>query len=125
MLGVALSLSVDKGELPNSRRLFKNSASVEEVLQFLDDSGIICKDARIALGVAAPTPIRAKRAEGVLKGERLTAEKIDEAGKMASQEAKPRDTWRGKAWYRREMIHVLTKRLAIKCLERIFLKEKG
>lgn len=124
MVGVALSLTVDKGELPNSRRLFMDSASAEKGLQFLDDSGLICRDARIALGVAGPTPIRAKGAEGVLKGERLTEGKIDTAGKVASQEATPRDTWRGKAWYRREMIHVLTKRLAVKCLERIFLEEK-
>ncbi len=125
MLGIALSLSIDNGEFPNSRRLFRSSDSMEEVLQCLDDSGLICQDARIALGVAAPTPIRAKRAEGVLKGGRLTVAKLDEAGRVASQEAKPRDSWRGRAWYRREMIPVLTKRLAVKCLERIFVKERG
>lgn len=37
---------------------------------------------------------------------------------MASEEAQPRDSIRGEAWYRRDMIKVFVKRTAIKCLER-------
>lgn len=124
ILGVALSLSVDKGKAPNVQKLLEDSAPDEEILRSLEESGLVCQEARIALGVAAPTPMRPKGAEDVLKGAKLTAEKLDEAVKVASKEAQPRDTLRGAAWYRREMIQVLGKRLAIKCLERIFMGEK-
>ncbi|MBW2038474.1 MAG: xanthine dehydrogenase family protein subunit M [Deltaproteobacteria bacterium] len=120
ILGVALSLSIDKAEAPNLQKLIKDSAPQEEILSSLEESGLVCQEARIALGVAAPTPMRAKGAEGVLKGVTLTAGTLDEAARVASQEAQPRDTLRGAAWYRREMIQVLSKRLVITCLERIF-----
>ncbi|RLA91253.1 MAG: xanthine dehydrogenase family protein subunit M [Deltaproteobacteria bacterium] len=70
------------------------------------------KKARIGLGVAAPTPIRAFKAEEFLTGKFLTDEVLAEAGNIASKEASPRDSIRGEAWYRREMIRVLTKRVA-------------
>ena len=124
ILGAALALSVDKGKTPNLQKLIEASAPEEEILRSLDESGLICQDARIALGVAAPTPIRTKGAEAVLKGAKLTAERLDEAVRVASQEAQPRDSLRGAAWYRREMIQVLIKRLTITCLERIFMGGK-
>jgi len=124
ILGVALRLSIDRGTAPNVQKLIRDSAPEEEILRSLDESGLVCQEARIALGVAAPTPMRATGAENVLKGGKLTAEKLDEAGRIASQEAHPRDSLRGAAWYRREMIQVLIKRLAITCLERIFTEGK-
>jgi CO/xanthine dehydrogenase FAD-binding subunit len=45
------------------------------------------------------------------------------AGQMAGQESKVRDSIRGVAWYRREMVGVLVKRMGIKALERA--KEKN
>ncbi|HEX7593746.1 MAG TPA: xanthine dehydrogenase family protein subunit M, partial [Anaerolineae bacterium] len=58
----------------------------------------------------APTPVRAKRAEEVLRGKELTEERIREAARVAVTEAQPIDDVRGSAWYRREMIEVLTRR---------------
>lgn len=124
MVGVALFLSLDNGDTSALRRLFDAASPEQEVFHALEESGLICREARIALGVAAPTPKRAKEAEHVLKGAKLTAGKLDEAGKVASQEARPRDTVRGAAWYRREMIHVISRRLALKCVERIVTGEK-
>ena len=69
-----------------------------------------CQDARIVLGAVAPTPVRAKRAEEILRGNELTAERIAEAARVAASEAQPIDDVRGSAWYRREMIEVLTRR---------------
>lgn len=69
-----------------------------------------CADVRIVLGAVAPTPWRAKRAEEILHGNELTAERIAEAARMAAQEAKPIDDVRSSAWYRREMVEVLTRR---------------
>ncbi|MBI5016826.1 MAG: xanthine dehydrogenase family protein subunit M [Deltaproteobacteria bacterium] len=67
--------------------------------------------ARIALGVAGPVPLRIAKAEAVLEGRKLTVEAVREAAEIAAQEAQVRDSWRGKAWYRREMIRVLIPRV--------------
>ena len=65
------------------------------------------EEARIGLGVAAPTPIRAKSSEVFLKGKAVTGEILEEAGSIALKGAKVRETWRGSAFYRSEMIRVL------------------
>ena len=69
-----------------------------------------CEDVRIVLGAVAPTPLRAKRAEEVLRGKALTEEHIREAARVAVTEAQPIDDVRGSAWYRREMVELLTRR---------------
>jgi carbon-monoxide dehydrogenase medium subunit len=70
----------------------------------------ICEDIRIALGAVAPTPLRAKRAEELLRGQEWNEERIAEAARAAAEEAKPIDDVRSSAWYRREMVEVLTRR---------------
>ncbi len=69
-----------------------------------------CEDVRIVLGAVAPTPIRARQAEEILRGKELTEERIREAARVAATECKPIDDVRGSAWYRREMVEVLTRR---------------
>jgi carbon-monoxide dehydrogenase medium subunit len=70
----------------------------------------VCNDIRIALGAVAPTPMRARVAEGILRGQKLTRELIDEAAKHASRECRPINDHRASAEYRCEMVRVLTKR---------------
>ena len=77
-----------------------------------------CVKARICLGVAAPTPFRALAAEKYLKGKTVDENNLIEAGRLAGQESKVRDSIRGVAWYRREMVGVLVKRMGLKALER-------
>jgi len=72
--------------------------------------GTSCKDIRIALGAVAPTPIRAKRAEAAVKGQKFSNELIRKAAEVASAESSPIDDHRASAEYRREMVKVLTKR---------------
>jgi CO/xanthine dehydrogenase FAD-binding subunit len=69
------------------------------------------RQARIALGVAGPTPVRVREAEALLEGRPLTRESAAAAADVAADSAQVRDSWRGKAWYRREMIRVLIPRL--------------
>ena len=88
------------------------------VLLSLEDDGITCSEARIGLGVLAPTPMRALNAEKILKGERVEDALLERAGKVAAEECKARDSVRGEAWYRRAMVEVLVKRLGRLCLER-------
>ncbi len=89
------------------------------VLISLNDDLKTCARARISLGVAAPTPLRALSAERFLKGKVLDDAVLDEAGQIASEESRVRDSVRGVAWYRREMVQVLVKRMGRLSLERI------
>jgi carbon-monoxide dehydrogenase medium subunit len=74
--------------------------------------------ARICLGVAAPTPLRCLEAEKYLVGKPVDDNSLSEAGKIAAEESKVRDSIRGVAWYRREMVGVLVKRMGMKAFER-------
>ncbi len=76
----------------------------------LSPEGLVEK-ARISLGVCAPMPKRSKEAEAVLEGKPLTEENVKAAAETAAQYAMVRDTWRGRAWYRREMVRVLIPRV--------------
>jgi carbon-monoxide dehydrogenase medium subunit len=58
----------------------------------------------------APTPIRARRAENLVRGKRLTEELIAEAAAAAIAESRPIGNVRASAEYRREMVGVLTRR---------------
>jgi len=68
---------------------------------------------RIALGGAAPTPIRARRAESAVVGEPLTDAAIRAAAEAAAAEADPLSDLMGSAAYRREMIRVWVRRLLL------------
>jgi carbon-monoxide dehydrogenase medium subunit len=90
----------------------------------MEQDELTCKEARIALGVAAPVPIRAAKAENLLRGKKISDELLEEVAEAAAQEAQPRDTLRGEAWYRRDMIRVLVKRMAMKSIERVVRPEE-
>jgi carbon-monoxide dehydrogenase medium subunit len=68
------------------------------------------KQARIALGAVAPTPLRAYEAERMLIGKAPTQKIIEHAAVQAAEEAVPISDMRGSANYRREMVKVLTRR---------------
>ncbi len=89
------------------------------VLITLEEGSNRCAKARITLGVAAPTPIRTLTAERYLVGKEVTENTLNEAGKLAAEESRVRDSVRGLAWYRREMVEVFVQRMGVKCLQRI------
>ncbi|MCX5804803.1 MAG: FAD binding domain-containing protein [Proteobacteria bacterium] len=84
-----------------------------------EGESLLCRDARIAMGVVAPRPIRARKAEEALKDRIISEALLTEVGEIAASEATPRDSFRGEAWYRKEMVKVLTKRAILKAIERI------
>jgi len=88
------------------------------VLISLKDDMKTCAEARIGLGVLAPTPMRAKKAEAILKGKKVDEETLKEAGSTAAQECKARDSIRGKAWYRRGMVELFVRRMGTVAMER-------
>jgi carbon-monoxide dehydrogenase medium subunit len=87
------------------------------VLLALDNDLATCTKARICLGVAAPTPMRAIEAENYLEGKKIDEKILVQAGNLAADESKVRDSVRGKAWHRKEMIRVQVRRMGLKCLK--------
>lgn len=85
------------------------------MLQLADET---CQNARISLGAVGPTPMRATRAEAALRGQTLTDQVVEEASRIASEEARPIDDVRSTGEYRREMVRVLTRRGLRQALER-------
>lgn len=75
-----------------------------------DSRGKAFEDARIGLGAVAPTPIRARQAEALLRGKSVEQGVINEAAKMAAAESKPITDHRGSADYRRWIVEALTRR---------------
>jgi carbon-monoxide dehydrogenase medium subunit len=54
--------------------------------------------------------MRARQAEHVLRGKKISQELIGEAGRVAAVESKPINDIRGSIEYRRNLVNVLTKR---------------
>jgi CO/xanthine dehydrogenase FAD-binding subunit len=79
------------------------------VLMTLDSTNNICRDIKIALCSVAPTPIRARRAEKVLYGQKIENKAIELTARVASEETSPRS----RAQYRRQMTRILVKRAII------------
>ena len=81
------------------------------VLMTMEPDHKVCRDARIVMGAVSPTPLRAKKAEAVLKGESIGDAVIEQAAQAASDEAHPRrGSIRGSFEYKKEMVRVLTRR---------------
>ena len=68
------------------------------------------QDVRIGLGAVAPTPIRATKAEAMLRGKPINAELVKEAAAMAASESSPISDQRSSAENRRWIVEALTRR---------------
>jgi carbon-monoxide dehydrogenase medium subunit len=91
-------------------RSAEDRALVGVAVQLVTDDGR-CDDVRIALGGAAPTPVRARRAEEALRGQVVTDAVVRAAAEAAAAEAEPLSDLMGSAEYRRQMIRVWVRRL--------------
>lgn len=69
-----------------------------------------CRDVRIVLGAVAPAPMRARSAEAYLEGKTPSDEVGREAGRLASEEARPISDVRASEYYRRRLVAVLVRR---------------
>ncbi len=78
-----------------------------------------CREARICLGTVAETPMRAVKAEAVLRGKPFQASLVAEAGETAAQECHPRSSNRASAEYRIEMVKVLVQRALNQAREQV------
>ena len=66
--------------------------------------------ARIALGAAAATPLRARAVETALQGQTPTPKLIRDAAALVAEEVDPLADFRGSAEYKRDMAIVFTQR---------------
>jgi len=73
----------------------------------------VCKDIKLVLGAVAPTPMRARQAEEIIKGKKIDDALIDKCAQVASDESRPITDVRASYWYRKEIVKVFT-RQAIK-----------
>lgn len=82
------------------------------VLITLEPEDKVCKDIRIVLGSVASTPIRARKAEEIMRGKRFDEDLINRTAQAASDEAHPRPgSIRASVEYKKEMIKVFTRQI--------------
>jgi len=81
------------------------SAAVQLVLE-----GDNCKDAHISLGCVGLTAVRAKDAEGALRGQNINEKTAEQAAEAARAAADPQPDMRGSADYKRALVASLVKR---------------
>jgi aerobic carbon-monoxide dehydrogenase medium subunit len=81
--------------------------------------GYVCRDARISIGSAGPTPLRATSAEGFLRGRVLDDDAIVKASEMVIEGADPPSDVHGSREYRLEMVKVLARRSLKLALSRV------
>ncbi|HKA33230.1 MAG TPA: xanthine dehydrogenase family protein subunit M [Candidatus Binatia bacterium] len=75
-----------------------------------------CDDVRLALNSAGPTIFRAKKAEAILRGQKITDRLVAEMSEAAAVDSDPIDDNRGSPEYKREMVKVLVRRAAAQAL---------
>ncbi len=81
------------------------------VIATLEPEGRICRDIKIVVGNVAPTPMRARQAEEVIRGKRIDEPLIDKSAQAVADEAHPRPgSVRASQEYKKEMARVFTKR---------------
>jgi len=82
------------------------------------DKNEICDNVRIALGSVGIAPMRAKKAEEILKGKKISDDLLAEAGQIASEEASPTTDAEVSEEYKRDLVKVLVKRVGSEALAR-------
>ncbi len=71
--------------------------------------GDIMQEVRIAMGAVAPTPMRARQAETLLRGQKVNEKLIAMASGFAAAVSRPISDIRGSAEYRQHLVEVLTR----------------
>jgi len=91
----------------------------------LDKSKKKISAVRIALGSVGTTPIRAKDAEALLRGQPVKPEAFREAAEKAKEAVDPMTDFRGSAGYKKEMAGVFVRRALEKALASIRQQAKA
>ena len=85
----------------------------------LDDKGDHFSQVRIVAAPVGPVPWRATRAEQTLKNAAITKANVSKAAAIAREDASPRDSLRGGAAYRKDMVEILSRRAFVDALSQL------
>lgn len=96
-----------------------NALAVVGVAAQISIKGGKTEKAAIVLGAVAPTPVLASAASDFICGKIPSESVFDKAAFLAKEEGKPISDIRGSAWYRKELIPILTRRSLDGALARI------
>ncbi len=102
--------------IKHGRRKAMELATVGVAISLTLEGGT-CREIRIALGAVAPTPIRARRGEALLRDQVIDERLADAAARAARDESRPIGNVRASAEYRRQMVEVLTRRAIRQAME--------
>ena len=91
----------------------------------LNGSDQVVSECRIAMGSVAPTVLRARSAEAVLRDREITSELVDEVAAVAADAARPISDVRASAEYRLDMIRVLCRQATQAALHRARKQKAG
>ena len=69
------------------------------------------QDLRLAIGVAAPVPIRCNRTEDKVRGRKITRKLLDDIAKAVPADVRPRTSWRAAKEFRLQIITTLAHRV--------------
>ncbi len=93
-------------------------ATAAVAVQITLDANDVCSRIGIGLTNVGLTPIKAGKAEGALRGQRLDDKAIKEAARLAADAAQPAADLRGPVEYKKDLVRVLTVRALHRALER-------
>jgi carbon-monoxide dehydrogenase medium subunit len=93
-------------------------ATAAVAVQITLDANGVCSRVGIGLTNVGLTPIKAGKAEGALRGQRLDDKAIKEAARLAADAAQPAADLRGPVEYKKDLVRVLTVRALHRALER-------
>lgn len=65
---------------------------------------------RLVVSAVNPVPLRVRGVEEIVVGKTLSAARLDEVAALAAAQVEPVSDFRGSEWYKRRIVHVLTKR---------------
>ena len=81
------------------------------------DNGV-CRDIHIVLGAVGSTPMRAKRAEELVRGQKVDDRIVEKAAQVASEDSQPISDIHASEAYKREMVKVFVKRSVLEAISR-------
>jgi len=115
LTGVLVPPSEKKGVyIKHSPRRAMDIAVVGVAAAVTEDEDGTWSDVRIALGAVAPVPLRAKKAEELLRGKKPTIDLIEKAAGLAQKASSPISDVRACAEYRLEMVRALVKKTLVR-----------
>ena len=93
-------------------------ATAAVAVQLTLDGGGAVQKVGIGLTNVGATPIKARKAEDFLKGKKLDAAAVAQAGQLAADESQPSADLRGPAEYKKGLVKELTRRALSRAVER-------